>query len=739
VLAVGLSIRPIWPWPVLLVLAAVLVVAAVVGYRHTTRPLSRSRKSVLLTLRMLAIGIGIVVLARPACTVPEIKRQKAVLAILIDETLSMSIQDEANKVSRAEAAADAYRQCEPILKKMGRKLEIQIYGFGQKLKPLVEIGSAPTLQATAMGYALSGVLRNNEGRPVAAVIIVGDGGHNWGPSPGPVAVRYGRQKIPVYTIAFGKETASASMRDIVVQDLRAARTIFVKNKLAVTADFDVRGFKGVKVPVNLQYDGKLVDTQIITPSTADEQVRVELEHIPTEPGEHKITISVPVQKGELLDTNNVRSRFVSVLEGGLRVVLIPGKVRPETTFLRRTLADSPIIRLESTVPASALGGRGRPVLDLDDLGARKVDVYIIGDVPRDRFSQQERDFIIQAVNQGAGLLAMGGLDAFGPGGWGQRRPGGKSMADVLPVTMKAADGQMAGDVKVVPTRRGLAHYVMRIGPDPSAAWKELLPMNGASRIGRKKELAMVLAQDEAGTPLLVTHTYGAGRVMAFGGDTTFQWYLNSLKTKDYHKRFWRQVILWLARMDEAGRKRVWIKIEPIRAFLGQRVEITAGVRDDQGNPVADAQLTATVLKPDAMIKPGEEAGALELAAQGDQWTGTFSETDAPGDYLVQVTATVGGEALGPAQARFEVYTDSLELSNPKANLPVMRGIAKDSGGKFGRGEDLKRFLEELESKDLSQKYAVMRRVELWDNFVILAIFVGLIGMEWVIRKRRGLV
>ena len=37
--------------------------------------------------------------------------------------------------------------------------------------------------------------------------------------------------------------------------------------------------------------------------------------------------------------------------------------------------------------------------------------------------------------------------------------------------------------------------------------------------------------------------------MAFAGDSTWHWWMHGFEAA--HKRFWRQIVLWLARKDQA--------------------------------------------------------------------------------------------------------------------------------------------------------------------------------------------
>ena len=70
--------------------------------------------------------------------------------------------------------------------------------------------------------------------------------------------------------------------------------------------------------------------------------------------------------------------------------------------------------------------------------------------------------------------------------------------------------------------------------------------------------AVVLADAGPDKPLLVAADYGEGRVMAFAGDSTWRWWMHGFESA--HKRFWRQVVLWLAQKDQAQEGNVWIRL-----------------------------------------------------------------------------------------------------------------------------------------------------------------------------------
>ena len=99
------------------------------------------------------------------------------------------------------------------------------------------------------------------------------------------------------------------------------------------------------------------------------------------------------------------------------------------------------------------------------------------------------------------------------------------------------------------------------------------------------------------------------------------------------------------------------------------------------------------------------------------------------------------EAVGETQGRFLVYAEDLELERPVADRTALENLTKTASGeeRIVQSEQLGRLLADL--KEATRKLEVETQVKetLWDKWALLIPFVALLTIEWVLRKKWGLV
>jgi hypothetical protein len=316
------------------------------------------------------------------------------------------------------------------------------------------------------------------------------------------------------------------------------------------------------------------------------------------------------------------------------------------------------------------------------------------------------------------------------------------------------DVQLRGPIKMRPAEPlGVRHPIMQLkglevrgqrsganANEGSSAeiWAKLPPLDGANRFARNelKRNALVLAEsdDAARNPLLVAGQSGNGRVLAFAGDSTWHWQMAGFG--EAHRRFWRQCILWLAKKDEQTEGRVWIRLAGRRVVRGGRVEFQVGAENAQGEPIDTAQFGIFVKMPN-----GRDEQVTPMKS-GSNSSAIFRQTSKPGDYRITVKAMNGNEEIGTAEARFLVQNQDLELDRPAAEPSLMAQLAdttKAAGGAALAPEELPELLKRLAEKPPEVKQSVVAKVTYWDTWPFFLIFVGLLGTEWFLRKRWGLV
>jgi hypothetical protein len=531
---------------------------------------------------------------------------------------------------------------------------------------------------------------------------------------------------------------------VAVKDLVVNPAVFVKNELAISGQVRIDGYVNRDIPVRVLFEtapGKmeLMAEQTVKADADGQLLPVQFTFVPQTPGEFKLTLEVPDQPGELVTTNNQLSTFVNVLKGGLNVLYIEGGFRVEQKFIRRALDASPdinvdFIRIDPRDPAN------RPVDLAERLKSGKYEVYILGDVDSSVFQGDELKMLAQNVERGAGLIMLGGFHSFGAGGYATT-----PLNNLLPVTMDRFDRQnpdepargdlqLPGPLPMRPTALGLMHFALRLAPDRAkneSLWSQLPALDGAYKFRGLSPGALILADSGANVPLLVAHQYGDGRAMAFAGDSTWHWWMRGFESA--HKRFWRQIILWLAKKDQAQEGAVWVKLAERRLAPSQRVEFTVGAQDPTGEPAKDAEFKAEIVLPDGSRRP------LTLTHQDSQITGSFRDTQTPGDYAVEVKAAQNGQDLGTARARFLVFQQDLELDNAAADSATMESLSAMTGGQSLAPEQLPELINRLTQQTSTLEIQQETKKTFWDTWPFFLMIVCLLSLDWYLRKSWGLV
>ncbi len=711
------------------------------------------------TLVGIRVGIFLLVLLamlRPTLVYTSIKQQPALIVALLDTTRSLQVADAFGGKTRYQALKDALAAAEPALAATGKEFDLQVLGFAADAKPLeikdgrIALPAEATGRQTAIGSALQEVLRSAGGKRLAAVLLLSDGAQRAvAPHDAPPqlpARQLAELGCPLIGFVFGEARGRSQARDVALTDLIVPQTVFVKNQLDVLGNLRVDGFVNQAIPVEMTWEtapGKMakVGTAELLANQDGQRLPIELAHVPDSPGEFKLTLKVASQPGELVTTNNELSTFVTVQPGGLRVLYLEGAPRFEQTHLRRALDGSPDIQVDY----EWIDPRNRkdwPVDQGDRFKPGKYDVYILGDLDSSAFRPEDLTQLADRVEAGAGLLMLGGQQSFGGGGY-QTTP----LAAVFPVEMGRHERQVLGEppradlhwpgpLAMRPSEPlGRRHYIMHLAPsaENDAAWQKLPALAGANRIAPRRS-AKVLADAGADRPLLVVDDAGAGRVMAFAGDTTWQWPMQGFDAQ--HRRFWRQAILWLAKKDQTENGSVWIRLGQRRFAPTSRVEFEVGATTPTGDPVEQATFTATIVAPDGSRRPAT------LESRGAETAATFAATELAGDYTIEVEAQGPGGTLGEAKARFLVFDQDLELDNAAADPSLVASLAKiteSAGGKTASPESLSQVLEDLRKKRSEFDLEIQERVTLWDTWPFFLLLVALMCCEWWLRRRWGLV
>src|SRR5262249_11905616 len=151
-----------------------------------------------------------------------------------------------------------------------------------------------------------------------------------------------------------------------------------------------------------------------------------------------------------------------------------------------------------------------------------------------------------------------------------------------------------------------------------------------------------------------------------------------------HRKFWRQVVFWLAHKEDEGENKVTLALDNRRISVGQKVELSATARDSKNQVIPGVKYEATVTRDAA---PGV-SGPVPLFDEGERWRGPYLALSEPGEYRATVKATRDGKEIGHDTARFLVYQDDREMENPAADLDLLKKLAETTGGSYLSTEEL---------------------------------------------------
>jgi hypothetical protein len=786
------------PWPQWLYVFTVVGAAVLIAwlYRHEGRASGLS-KFVLAGLRIMLVVMAVFMLSEAVLSVQRTGLPN--LTIMVDDSASAAIADPYEKAeergglqSLADSAVAPSQRPTSIgsgvggsgeegatrlaiakglilkdrarwLRQLQEQYRVRIYHVSNSAQPLSEVGSPGEVEAAAsklrsleatgaqtrLGDGVRQVLTELRGAPPSAIVLLSDGQTTEGEALSKAAELAARKGVPLFTVGLGSPEPA---RDLELSELLVDDVVFVEDAVRFQAKLSAKGFQGQKVVVRLKErdlgstdpkSDRELETKEFDAPRDGQPGRIELVHRPKTTGERTFIVEIEPQPREIQADNNRIERVVVVRKEKLKVLYLDNEPRYEFRYLKNYLErdetiDLNVVLLSSDTEYSEQDRSALPTFPAskDDLFA--YDVVIIGDADTSYLSQAQMQNLVQFVTEkGGGVLFVAG-EWFNP-----LKYAGTPLELLLPVELGDARNPTAVGTAVERFRpeltvEGRSNPIFRMGDNEVASmqiWNQLPELYWYLETPRKKPAAQVLAEHpnvtgpEGRLPLMVYQFLGAGKAMFYAFDDTWRW---RFRVGDrFFGRFWVQTIRFMARSRLVGNRVAEIQTDRRRYQRGQPIQIRVRFPNPGLVPGGD-EVTIQVERKGQ----GPRKLALKLVSgTKNVFEGALPQA-AEGEYQVRLLPPPPTDR--PIIADFRVDPPISEFERTEMNQAELIRAATASGGKFYTPLDADSLLKDL-PRPSKVPLDTDPPIPLWNTWPVLALFLMLITMEWVIRKRKQMV
>ena len=719
------------PWSLAISAVIVLVTGGLCVMAWQRSGYARSQ-GILELLRLIIVILLAAMFNQPEWVEEFRPKDKPQVVILVDDSASMETRDVESDVtssvliSRKEAIADL--TAEAAWASLAERMDVSIQNFGNE-EPGARSDLFTPLKQTPEKFS-----------NLIGVVLISDGDWNEGPPPVQAATALRMKEIPVFTVPVG---SPVRLPDVELLSLGAPT-------------FGVAG-KSVRIPFTIEstLPREFITTVTLKSSDGGEvtrDVRIaamgrtsdSLLWDPQSTGDFTLSLTVPKHVDDTLPDNNQLTAPIAIREEKLRVLVVESFPRWEYRYLRNALSRDPGVEVSCLLfhpGLSKVGGGNKDYIKqfpggLDELS--KFDVVFLGDVGlEDGQLTTENCRLLKGIveHQASGLVFMPGgrgrqaslketelddlmpviMDELQPDGWGSRTPGHFELTEL--------------------GRRSLLTRLADTRDDNLSVWEDLPGFQWYAAVVRAKTGCETLAvhQDISNRhgriPLLVTRTFGAGKVLFMGTDGAWRW-REGVEDK-YHYRFWGQVVRWMAyQRNMAKGETMRLYYAPDQPQVRQTLVLHANVMESSGEPLAKGDVSARI------TTPSGQAETVRFTSAGDEW-GVFDArftTQEPGTHQVRLFCKQTNATLDTS---FFVQGDAAEASGKPARPEVMEEIARVTHGKVLTPDKRDQLVQSLAS--LPEPSPSIRRVQLWSHPATAGSILLLLTVFWIGRKSVGLV
>jgi uncharacterized membrane protein len=721
--------------PVWLLILAIAAVAAGLAYlvrrRSAGSPrVTGVRGAVLWLFQAVLASVLLLLLWHPALSVATLRPQQNIVAVVVDDSASMAIQDGASGQTRSSEAQRVLNS--GLIKSLQERFQVRYYRLSDQLQRLDKLENLTASgQATHIGDSLKEVLADAQSLPIGAVVLASDGADNSGGIDLETISEVRRQRIPIHTIGFGREKMS---HDVEITEVQLPARALPESRLAAVVSFHQHGYSGTKVKLTIREGSKVLAARDITFKNEGVEQTESVLFNAGPAGVKSIQASIEPLPAEENTRNNQLTRLVNVDQRKPKILYFEGEPRWEFKFLRRAVEDDhnidliTVLRTTQNKLYSQFPAGWQNVHQFDEgFPSKPDDLFmfeglILGSVEAAYLTANQQDLIRQFVDRrGGGLLFLGGRDSLADGGYNRSL----YLNDLLPVTLPDRKGTFVRDnANVELTAQGRDSLIVRLEEDPEknvARWKKMPYMLNFQDPGQPKPGAVVLLDTlpmrGGRLPLLVTQNFGRGRTAVLATAGTWRWQM-------------QQLLRWL--VTETPRRVVASTPHPMLADE-THVKLRADVRDKTFVPASDATVEAHILGPDGIAEGVEmRPEPLEQGVFVADWT-----TPKAGSYLVEVLAKRGTEELGRDVLTFRREDGVAENFHAEQNRELLQKLSSETGGTYYKPEDAKKLATDI---SYSEAGITMRETrDLWNMPIIFLALLLLRAGEWLLRRKWGVI
>ena len=783
------------PLPGLLIAVLLIALFAVTiwAYRSTQGRIRRGFRGFLIFLRAVVLCLLAFCLLKPFLTIYQTNPDDSYLLVMVDRSKSMQITDAIDSTTRLRRANDLlFAEEDGLLEKLDAKFKVRLFAFDTTAKRISsEALTSAEGESTDIPQALNEALDDLQGIPLSGAVLLTDGADRSGVDIAKFAMQIREQKLPIHTVGIGAEEGNPDLEIVKVDAPRTAEEDF---PVEMWVSLKRKGFNGKKVNVQLTSNGRILKTESVdldegtswmsqlggtdttsTPKTG----RVSIKFTPREAGTQKFEVHAELGETEAVPQNNTKTFLLKVAPTKrVKILFVDGRPRYEFGSIKRALNNDPNIQLTDRFLKSIsnngqnYGGTRTDVSH--DFGFYPddretlfdFDAIILGNVDASEFTPKQLEDTVEFVRtRGGGLLMLGGSSSLGNhelSGSYINTP----IAQCLPVELELGSAPAPLAPRRLPrstirsrstdnkgyklqlTPEGKVENLMRLADTPTEnleLWKILPVLKGYSKVKRAKAGALVLAEhptdrNEFGNRILIaTQNYNAGRVMVFTPHSSWRWRLLPSHEEgnqrfwhqgDSHERFWRQAARWLT---TAPKEHLKLDIAKTTYALKEPVVIEVTATDPEFQPTNNAKVRAIVVDEEGKRK---ELRLEQVLGKDGLYTARFIP-NRYGEYTVIAAGSLGGEDLGEQQTLFEVKTSYAEFSDAELNTALLKTLAEGSGGKYYTVEEADQLVKQIPLVESAT--SKITDVDIWDIPLIFGAVIALLGFEWFLRKRGGLV